>query len=334
MDVERTLERFDVVVLDPHPIWLDAIEMVLERIGANVVLKTTSSDDALATIERSQPQLLILELDSQSGEPDGFEVMRRAKTLAPALRSIVLSPTTTRRTSTPRSQSGAAAYVVKTAQPDDVAAAVRQAFDHSVYLAGGPRPIGKAPVSVAPPTASAPRPDASRARNPSVGREGALELPTCPHALGDRADGQVPPLQHLSQARRLQPYGGQPLGPAQRRALARDTRRRVSDLGVSPATMFSPGRARWGASGSLNPQSATAGLNPLPGVASETRASGASVDGQVPRTVSLRTASGPGGSSAKECLAGAADSLARARPGCTGSVRAHDRGCAAGLGID
>ena len=31
---------------------------------------------------------------------------------------------------------GASAYIVKTAHPDDVASAVRQAFDHSVYLPG------------------------------------------------------------------------------------------------------------------------------------------------------------------------------------------------------
>ena len=105
MDSERRLDPLDAVVLDPHPIWLDAIEMVLERIGAKVVLKTSSAGDALAAIERSQPQLLILELDSQPGEPDGFEAMRRAKTLAPArfVRSFS-RPTTTRRTSTPRSR--------------------------------------------------------------------------------------------------------------------------------------------------------------------------------------------------------------------------------------
>ena len=31
---------------------------------------------------------------------------------------------------------GASAYIVKTAHPDDVASAVRQAFEHSVYLPG------------------------------------------------------------------------------------------------------------------------------------------------------------------------------------------------------
>jgi len=153
MDSERTLDPLDAVVLDPHPIWLDAIEMVLERIGAKVVLKTSSSGEALAAIERSQPQLLILELDSQPGEPDGFEVMRRAKTLAPALRSIVLSAHHDTAHIDSALAAGAAAYVVKTAHPDDVASAVRQAFDHSVYLAGGPRPIGGPPAAGQAPAA-------------------------------------------------------------------------------------------------------------------------------------------------------------------------------------
>jgi DNA-binding NarL/FixJ family response regulator len=155
MDTEKTLEPFDAVVLDPHPIWLDAIELVLERIGAKVVLKTSSSSGALAAIERLQPQLLILELDSQPGEPDGFEVIRRAKTLAPALRSIVLSAHHETAHIDAALAAGAAAYVVKTAHPDDVASAVRQAFDHSVYLAGGPRPVG-GPAAVSAQTAESP----------------------------------------------------------------------------------------------------------------------------------------------------------------------------------
>ena len=150
MDMQKTPDSLDAVVLDPHPIWLDAIEMVLERIGAQVMLKTSSSREALETIERSKPRLLILELDGQPGEPDGFEVMRRAKTIAPSLRAIVLSAHHDTAHIDAALAAGAAAYVVKTAHPDDVASAVRQAFDHSVYLAGGPRPIGSPSPQPAP----------------------------------------------------------------------------------------------------------------------------------------------------------------------------------------
>jgi DNA-binding NarL/FixJ family response regulator len=149
MDKEITgIGPLDAVVLDPHPIWLDAVEMVLARIGANVVVKTSSSREALATIEASQPRLLTLELDASPGEPDGFEVMRRAKLLAPNLRAIVLSAHHDTAHIDAALAAGAAAYVVKTAHPDDVASAVRQAFDHSVYLAGGPRtpPVAAGPT--------------------------------------------------------------------------------------------------------------------------------------------------------------------------------------------
>ena len=156
MDMEKTIDALDAVVLDPHPIWLDAVEMVLERIGATVVLKTSSPSEALATIERAQPRLLTLELDTPPGEPDGFDVMRRAKSLAPSLRAIVLSAHHDTAHIDGALAAGAAAYVVKTAHPDDVASAVRQAFDHSVYLAGGPRPIGGPPATAAPAESESP----------------------------------------------------------------------------------------------------------------------------------------------------------------------------------
>ena len=146
MDMESTIGSLDAVVLDPHPIWLDAVEMVLARIGATVVVKTSSAREALHAIEREQPQLLTLELEASAGEPDGFEVIRRARTLAPGIRAIVLSAHHDTAHIDAALAAGAAAYVVKTAHPDDVASAVRQAFEHSVYLAGGGRPAaGAAP---------------------------------------------------------------------------------------------------------------------------------------------------------------------------------------------
>src|ERR671910_1210620 len=137
MDLDsQTIDPLDAVVLDPHPIWLDAVELVLERIGATVVLKTSSASDALATIERAQPRLLTLELDSQAGEPDGFEVIRRAKALSPSLRAIALSAHHDTAHIDAALAAGAAAFVLKTAHPDDVASAIRQAFTHSVYFPG------------------------------------------------------------------------------------------------------------------------------------------------------------------------------------------------------
>jgi DNA-binding NarL/FixJ family response regulator len=136
MDLDFSPGKLDAVVLDPHPIWLDALEIVLARVGARVVAKTTSAREALAAIERHKPELLTLELDTQPGEPIGLDVLRKAKEIVPSLRAIVLSAHHDTVLIDGALAAGAAAYVVKTAHPDDVASVVRQAFDHSVYLPG------------------------------------------------------------------------------------------------------------------------------------------------------------------------------------------------------
>src|SRR5215471_13891809 len=97
--------------------------------------------------------------------------------------------------------------------------------------------------------------------------------------------------------------------------------RAIYESGGAAATIAEPGRARRGASGSLNPQPAIAGPNTARGAESNGAwARDASVDGQVPRTGSLRTASGPGGSSAKECPQVPRNRLTRARS--AGAARA------------
>ena len=124
------------VLLDPHPIWLDAIEIVLDRVGVGIVAKTTSGSEAITLVDELRPQLLTLEIDSLPGEPDGFAVLRQTRSSVENLRTIVLSRNHETHYVDAALAAGASAYIVKTAHPDDVASAVRQAFDHSVYLPG------------------------------------------------------------------------------------------------------------------------------------------------------------------------------------------------------
>jgi len=122
------------VLLDPHPIWLDAVELVLERVGVEVAGKTSLGSEAIRLVERLAPDLLTLEIDPLPGEPGGLDVLRHARTRDAALRAIVLSAHHDTVHIDGALAAGASAYVVKTAHPDDVASAVRQAFDHSVFM--------------------------------------------------------------------------------------------------------------------------------------------------------------------------------------------------------
>jgi DNA-binding NarL/FixJ family response regulator len=126
------------VVLDPHPIWLEAVEAILARIGVDVVGKTTSVEEALELVVDHRPTVLVtaIELDEEQGEMDGIAFVQQARAHHPAVTPIVLSAYHDPEHIQAALAAGAVAYVVKTAHPDDFAAAIRQSFGHSVFMAG------------------------------------------------------------------------------------------------------------------------------------------------------------------------------------------------------
>jgi DNA-binding NarL/FixJ family response regulator len=115
--------------------WLDAVEQVLRRIDIHVVGKTTSTAEALSMVEKHSSDLLITELEGPPGDLSGLVLIERARAAQPGVRPIVLSMHTDPQEIDAALVAGASAYVVKTAHPEDLASAVRQAFSHSVYLA-------------------------------------------------------------------------------------------------------------------------------------------------------------------------------------------------------
>jgi DNA-binding NarL/FixJ family response regulator len=116
--------------------WLDAVERVLQRIEIGVVGKTTSTSEALSMVEEHRPELLITELEGAHDDLSGLALIERARAAVPSVRPIVLSMHQEAQIIDAALVAGASAYVVKTAHPEDLASAVRQAFSHSVYLAG------------------------------------------------------------------------------------------------------------------------------------------------------------------------------------------------------
>jgi DNA-binding NarL/FixJ family response regulator len=127
------------VICDAHPMWLDAVELVLvQRTAVDVVAKTTSTSEALALAEQHRPDLLITEVEDRPGDLSGLLLIQRVRAAVPELRPVVLSMHAEPEMIDAAFAAGASAYVVKTAAPEDLASAVRQAFSHSVYLPGRP----------------------------------------------------------------------------------------------------------------------------------------------------------------------------------------------------
>ena len=133
------------VLIDPHPLWLDAVEEVIARVDFEVVGKTTSFDEALTLVGQLRPAVVIGEVgDGDAGSVEGCVVSLRE--CFPGLEVIVLSLVDEAAAINAALSAGALAYVLKTAHPDDLAAVVRQVLEHSIYLPGSRLETGSKPV--------------------------------------------------------------------------------------------------------------------------------------------------------------------------------------------
>jgi DNA-binding NarL/FixJ family response regulator len=123
------------VVLDEQPLWLEAMEQLLKRVGVNIVGKTTEPEEALDLVEEHRPDVLLTDYHVGDGELDAIECLRKAREVHPDLKTVVLSATHQPQQIESAFAAGASVFCVKTAAQDDLMAAIRQAFEVSIYLA-------------------------------------------------------------------------------------------------------------------------------------------------------------------------------------------------------
>ena len=124
----------DAVIVDEHPLWLDAVEQVLVRASVAVVGKATSLEDAVALTEEHRPELIVAELSMSNGDQSGLMWLSEIIQRHPGIKVIVLSTVDDPSIINACLDAGAAIYVIKRAHPDDLAVAIRQAYDHSIFL--------------------------------------------------------------------------------------------------------------------------------------------------------------------------------------------------------
>ena len=121
------------VLLDRHPLWLDAIEKVVTGLGIEVVGRATDGDEALLLIESVRPDVFVAGIDT--GNHDEVACIRRAIRIHPSIRAVVIAEDDEGQAVAATFDAGAAAYCVKTAEQEDLASVIRQVLDRSFYLA-------------------------------------------------------------------------------------------------------------------------------------------------------------------------------------------------------
>ena len=74
------------VVLDRHPLWVEAMTQLLQEAGVEVVAKATDADQAVAAVEQFRPDVLVAGLDRANASE--VECIRRAKEAHPELKAV------------------------------------------------------------------------------------------------------------------------------------------------------------------------------------------------------------------------------------------------------
>ena len=130
---EMGLNR-SAVILDRHPLWLDAMGKLLEGMGVEVVGRTTYSDRAVTLVGEHCPDLLVAGLEVS--DDNQVACIRQAKESHRELKAVVVADTTDLGVIQAVFAAGASVYCAKTAGREDLAVAIRQAMQRTIYLRG------------------------------------------------------------------------------------------------------------------------------------------------------------------------------------------------------
>ena len=140
-------EERTAVILDRHPLWVEGLQRLLTQVGIRVAGATASPAEALDLIAEWRPALFIAEWDALEGSSHGPELLRNAAANAPGLRSVVLATQDDPVCIDKSFAAGATMYCIKTAASEDLASAIRQAFETSIYHAGVERRQSRALIA-------------------------------------------------------------------------------------------------------------------------------------------------------------------------------------------
>jgi DNA-binding NarL/FixJ family response regulator len=135
------------VVLDDQPLWLEAMGNLLDRLGMAVVGAVRSTKDALEAIEQHKPDVFVLDVELGGQTDEMLACVRSARALKGDLKVVALGSQARTDEVEAAFGAGASVFCVKSAKPEDLASAIRQAFDKSIYVALAERVPAAAVVS-------------------------------------------------------------------------------------------------------------------------------------------------------------------------------------------
>jgi DNA-binding NarL/FixJ family response regulator len=125
-----------VVIADDHRLVLDGIRRALEADGSfEIVGETQSGTQVLPLVTRTKPDLVLL--DVRMPHMDGLACLDEIRRRHPEIKVVMLSASQSGDLIEAALRRGAAAYVVKSVDPEDLPGTLRQALEGNVHTAVG-----------------------------------------------------------------------------------------------------------------------------------------------------------------------------------------------------
>jgi two-component system nitrate/nitrite response regulator NarL len=116
-----------VMIVDDHRLFADVVAFALEQLGVRVVGPVGTAADALATVARERPDVVLLDLALPDG--NGIDVGRSILEGEPDTIVLALSASTDPRSVTDAVRAGFRGFVPKEARLPTVVEAIRSAID-------------------------------------------------------------------------------------------------------------------------------------------------------------------------------------------------------------
>ena len=112
-----------IVIVDDHPLIRLAVRMMLEKEGHTIMAEVDNGSDALETVRKLLPDLIILDLSIPN--MDGFAVISCLKSIGLAVKVLILTSGDSRNFAMRCLQAGAAGFICKDDNLDELVGAVK-----------------------------------------------------------------------------------------------------------------------------------------------------------------------------------------------------------------
>lgn len=134
------MERNRVMLVDDHPMWIEALSEDLTEVGFEIVAVAKNGEECLARARATRPEVLVMDL--QIPEPDGATCTELLIREFPELHVLVMSASGEREDVLRAMRAGAKGYLVKSASKADLIDGVQRTADGDAVFTPGLAGLG------------------------------------------------------------------------------------------------------------------------------------------------------------------------------------------------